>query len=189
MDREGLLRQLGETPVIAAIKSGDQLGKALESECRVVFVLSSDIMTVGEMVERVKERGKTVFVHIDLVYGLAAKEVAVDFIRRTTRADGVISTRPPLVRYARQQGLMTVQRFFLLDSIALENTRKQVEQDCADLVEVLPGVMPKLIRQLAFSARNPVIAGGLIVDKEDVMGALGAGATAVSTTNTGVWFL
>ena len=35
----------------------------------------------------------------------------------------------------------------------------------------------------------PVIAGGLISDKEDVMGALGAGAAAVSTTNQKVWEL
>ena len=33
----------------------------------------------------------------------------------------------------------------------------------------------------------PVIAGGLIIDKEDVMGALAAGAVSVSTTNQDVW--
>ena len=41
------------------------------------------------------------------------------------------------------------------------------------------------VRQLV----SAVIAGGLIADKEDVMGALEAGAVAVSSTNPGVWEL
>ena len=41
--------------------------------------------------------------------------------------------------------------------------------------------------RLAQSLRAPLIAGGLITDKEDVTGALGAGAVAVSTTNPAVW--
>ena len=57
------------------------------------------------------------------------------------------------------------------------------------MVEVLPGLMPKILRKICRTSRVPVIAGGLISDKEDVMGALGAGATAVSTTNQGVWEL
>lgn len=35
----------------------------------------------------------------------------------------------------------------------------------------------------------PVLAGGLIADKEDVMAALRAGAMAISTTNQQVWLM
>ena len=56
-------------------------------------------------------------------------------------------------------------------------------------MEVLPGVMPKILKQICKTSKVPVIAGGLISDKEDVMGALGAGAAAVSTTNQKVWEL
>ncbi|MBD5149301.1 MAG: glycerol-3-phosphate responsive antiterminator [Oscillibacter sp.] len=44
--------------------------------------------------------------------------------------------------------------------------------------------MPKMPRRLTQSTGKPIIAGGLISDKEDVTGALGA---AVSTTNPAVW--
>ena len=47
--------------------------------------------------------------------------------------------------------------------------------------------MPKIISRLTAVANKPIIAGGLILDKEDVTGALGAGAIAVSTTNPIVW--
>ena len=43
--------------------------------------------------------------------------------------------------------------------------------------------MPKVIRRVCRLVRVPVIAGGLISDKEDVMAALSAGAISVSTTN------
>ena len=51
----------------------------------------------------------------------------------------------------------------------------------------LPGLMPKMIRRLVQDTGKPVIAGGLISDKEDVTNALSAGAVAVSTTNPAVW--
>lgn len=189
MNRDALFAKLDDIPVIAAVKSGEELTRALESDCGVVFVLSSDILTVADTVSAIKAADKAAFVHVDLVHGLAPREIAIDYIARNTRADGIISTKPALVRYAKAKGLLTVQRYFLLDSIALSNVLKQIDQDCADMVEVLPGVMPKIIRRIASSAQNPLIAGGLIGDKEDVMGALGAGAVAVSTTNPEVWFL
>ena len=58
-----------------------------------------------------------------------------------------------------------------------------------DFIEVLPGVMPKVLRKIAKVSRIPMIAGGLVTDREDVIQALSAGAVAVSTTNREVWTL
>lgn len=92
-----------------------------------------------------------------------------------------------LTRRAKELGLVSVQRFFLLDSMAIQNIEKHLGRDTCDLIEVLPGLMPKIIRRVRAAAGKPVIAGGLITDKEDVTGALGAGAVAVSSTNPAVW--
>ena len=81
----------------------------------------------------------------------------------------------------------TVLRVFLIDSMALETLKTQTYHFRPDFVEVLPGVMPKVIRRLRKSIKSPIIAGGLISDKEDVMTALAAGATSVSTTSREVW--
>lgn len=43
-----------------------------------------------------------------------------------------------------------------------------------------------MIKRIVQHQHIPVIAGGLIDDKEDIMTALKAGATAISTTETGV---
>ena len=108
---------------------------------------------------------------------------------RRVAAAGIISTKPALIRRARELGLCAVQRFFVLDSIALENLKRQLENTRPDSIEILPGVMPKVIRRITGFARVPVIAGGLISDKEDIIAALDAGAAAISSTNPAIWFL
>ncbi|MEG0627696.1 MAG: glycerol-3-phosphate responsive antiterminator, partial [Enterococcus sp.] len=96
-------------------------------------------------------------------------------------------TKSAIVRYAKRHQLLAIQRFFLLDSSALNNVERQLLQTEADLVEVLPNVSPKIIKGLVKQSRKPLIVGGLIHDKEDVLGALGAGSLAVSTTDSQVW--
>ena len=187
MDRAHLLELLADGPVIAAVKDDAGLGAAIESDVSVLFLLYGDVLTIGDVVRRAHDAGKVVFVHLDLIEGLSSKEIAVDFIARNTVADGVISTKAVLTKRARERGLVGIQRFFLLDSMAFQNIERHFAQDSSDLIEVLPGLMPKMIRRVAQVTGKPIIAGGLISDKEDVTGALGAGAVAVSTTAPAVW--
>ena len=180
---------LAENPIIAAVKDDSGLEAALLTECRVIFLLYGNVCSVGGLVDRIKSADKLAMVHIDLVDGLSSKDVAVMFLRQNTRADGVISTKPAIVKAAKEQGLLAVQRFFLLDSLALANFQKYAETDVADMIEILPATMPKIIRKITASCRLPVIAGGLITDKEDILLAIQNGATAVSSTNRAVWSL
>lgn len=178
-------------PVIAAVKDKDGLNAccALE-DIQVIFVLFGDICSIGDITRQIKEAGKVAMVHVDLIVGLGGKEIALDFIRNYTQADGIITTKPSLIKRAKELSLYTILRFFVIDSMALENLRKVNEEGYLtkpDFIEILPGVMPKILRRIVKSSRIPVIAGGLIADKEDVMMALSANVIAVSTTNTQVW--
>ena len=180
-------------PVIAAVKNDAGLQAAVEmEEIQVIFVLYGDVCTIPEILERIKAAGKKAMVHIDLIAGLSAKEISVEFIARQTRADGIITTKPALVRRAKELGIFAVLRFFVIDSLALKNI-ENLEMQCGtsrpDFVEVLPGVMPKVLGRIAKVSRIPMIAGGLITEKEDVIAALSVGAIAVSSTNQDVWKL
>ena len=180
-------------PVIAAVKSDAGLQAAVEmEEIQVIFVLYGDVCTIPEILERIKAAGKKAMEHIDLIAGLSAKEISVEFIARQTRADGIITTKPALVRRAKELGIFAVLRFFVIDSLALKNI-ENLEMQCGtsrpDFIEVLPGVMPKVLGRIAKVSRIPMIAGGLITEKEDVIAALSVGAIAVSSTNQDVWKL
>ena len=158
---------LGDSPIVAAVKDEPGLERCLNSPCRVVFVLFGDLNSVPRIVAELKTAGKTVFVHADLIEGLSAREA--------------------LLRFAKAKGLRTILRFFLIDSIAMENIAKMKNERCVDLIEVLPGLMPKVIHRVAATCGKPIIAGGLVTEKADVVSALDAGALAVSSTNPGVW--
>lgn len=189
MNRQEILEEFEDCPIIAAIKDESGLKKCLESEIKIVFVLYGDICNIGKIVEQLKNAGKIVLVHIDLINGLSSREISVNFLKSTTKMDGIISTKPSLIKQAGEVGLFTIMRFFVIDSIAFDSIKKQTEIVHPDMIEILPGVMPKIISKICRQSKIPLIAGGLISDKEDIVSALDAGAIAISTTNQKVWFM
>ena len=189
MDKQTFYDILKETPVICSAKAPEELEGCLQGDSAIVFVLFGDVITIGGIVAKIKQAGKHAFVHIDLVEGLATRDVSVDYLARNTQLDGIISTKANILRRAKELGLLTIHRFFVLDSRALSNIAKQAPFDYADAVEVLPGAMPKIIARVVGTTDKPVIASGLIIDKDDVIGALNAGAVSVSSTNSKIWCL
>ena len=177
-----LAETLLDEPVIAAVKTDEALTAALASPCSTIFLLASTLLTVDGLVHRIHDAGKLAVVHIDLVDGLSSREIAVDSLNALC-----ISTRPTLIRRARHRGLLTVQRAFILDSLSLTSLSGQLEQGKPDFVEILPGIMPRVIAEISARTQVPVIAGGLLRDKADVMAAMRAGAAAVSTSAPSLW--
>ena len=189
MGKHEILEAIEDNPIITAVKDQEGLEACLHAESGIVFILFGDICNIADIVKKVKKAGKIAIVHMDLLVGIGSKEIAVDYIKEQTGADGVISTQPALLKRAKELGMFTVLRFFILDSMALTNITKQVEQVRPDMMEILPGVMPKITKRIVKQVNIPVICGGLISDKEDIIGALSAGASAISSTNQNVWKL
>ena len=139
----------------------------------VVFTLYGDVCTIPEITKKIKAAGRIAMVHLDLIAGLTQKEISIDYIRDKTCADGIITTRANLIRHAKERGLATVLRYLVLDSMALDNIQKLSQQGYAsqpDVIEILPGTLvPKVVKRICAMSRVPVVAGGLIQDREDVM--------------------
>ncbi len=191
MNRE-FMDKIERSPVIAAVKDEEGLKKALSSEIEVVFILYGDVCTLPDIVARVKQSGRVCMVHLDLIGGLSLREPAVDYVRQKTQADGILTTRTSLVSYAKSLGLHAILRCFILDSMSLGTLEKVSAKGVSqpDYIEILPGVLEKkVIRKLNEISRVPIICGGLISDKDDVIRALEAGATAISTTRQEIWFM
>ena len=183
--------KIEENPVIAAVKDDKGLSAALKTDVGIIFILYGDICTIGEIVQKIKDAGRIAMVHVDLITGLNnSKDVSLDFIKNNTKADGIITTKSNLIQHAKELGLYSVLRYFVIDSMALVNIEKQAQYGSCqpDVIEILPGVVvSKIIKRVNGISRVPVIAGGLISDRDDVMNALSNGAMAVSTTNKDVW--
>ena len=184
---KAFLEALQDAPVIAAIKDEAGLARVMQTECRVVFILYGSILNIRSIVKSIKDSGRMALVHIDLTEGLSSREVSVDYIAECTDADGILSTRVNVLRHAQELGLVTIQRFFLLDSMSLRNLTRQPLRPAA--IDIMPGVMPGIISRLTGIVSEPVIASGLLSTKQDVISALSAGAVAVSTTQQDLWFV
>ena len=177
---------LERCPVIAAVRE-NQWEAALEAPTEVLFLLKGNLLTVKERIEAAHAVGKYVFVHVDLADGVGKDRIGIRFLA-DCGADGIISTRGQLIRMAKDTDLLTVQRFFALDSQGLDSIGDQLENSAADLIEIMPGVLNKAVERFAHGA-VPVIAGGLIETKAEVTAALSCGAAAVSTGKQELWYL
>ena len=184
---QALTDQLQINPVIAAAGNEEELALALASDCRVVFLLMGSVLDVGALTRRVHGSGKLCVIHLDLIDGYSSREIAVDALHRETGAEGIISTRGALIRRAKQLGMAAIQRGFMLDSRSLASFEQQIQQSRPDFVEILPGLLPKVIASLKTRLDIPIIAGGFIHEKEDVIAALQAGALAVSASSPRIW--
>lgn len=179
-------------PVIAAVRSAAglqaaaDLAQAEEEAPRAVFLLGGDIQSLPEFARALRRAGKAVFGHIDLIEGIGRDAAGVRYLA-SCGLSGLISTRAQLLRAAREEGLMTVQRIFLVDSDSLETGVKMLRDSGADFCEVMPGLVPKAIAHLKERVAQPLIAGGMITQREDVDIALAAGAVAVSTSKAALW--
>lgn len=186
--RHPMMSVLEQNPVLPAAKDAGRLEACLAQPAGVVFLLCGDILNIDRLIDRVHQAGKYAVVHADLVAGLAPREIAVDFLHRCG-ADGIISTRPMLLRRGRELGLLTVLRVFAIDSKAVSNLGRETEGGMPDVIEILPGTLCKVLRRLSRELPVPLIAGGLLSDKADVLASLGAGALCVSASDESLWAL
>ena len=173
-------------PIIAAVRDEEGFVRALDSAPEVIFLLKSNILTIGEHIARAHENQKKLFVHVDLAEGIGKDEAGISFLA-SLGVDGIISTRTGMVKNAKEHGLLCVQRFFMIDSRSVDTAAESLIQSRADMAELMPGVACKAITDMKRRTRIPIIAGGLIDEKSEIIAALSAGAAAISTGNAELW--
>ena len=179
------MKQIEKGTVIAAVKSED-FDAAVKSEAEWIFDLSPDLNCVEERVQTAHAAGKKLLIHFDLAMGIGKDRSGMQFAKQAG-VDGIISTRVNVIKMARQAEIFTVQRFFIVDSHSIETTIEALGASKADMIEVMPGIVPKIISGLAKKIDAPIIAGGLIETEEEINAVIGAGATAVSTGKKELW--
>lgn len=173
--------------ILPAARNVKDLEEIIKRDYTYIVLLNSHIVQLRSLVQLAKSEGKKMLLHADLVQGLRNDEYAAQFLCQDIKPAGLISTRKNVVLTAKKHGLISIQRLFLLDSIALESSYKLLEVTKPDFIEVLPGVMPHIIKEVYDKTGIPIVAGGLIREKREVDEALAAGASAVTTSRRELW--
>ena len=172
--------------VIAAVRTNEELICAAASDVKIVFHLSPNILTLENDIRILHSAEKKLFLHIDLAEGIGRDKSGIEYIKRLG-VDGIISTRTSIIKYARELGIFTVQRFFIVDSHSIETTMESIKSSKPQMIEIMPGSVIKAISKLKEILDIPIIAGGLIETEEEAIQVIKSGASAVSTGKISLW--
>lgn len=179
--------QMSELPIIASITKIEQIEAAMRSKVKRVNLMIGDMMTLSTIVRDLQNSGKKVYVHLEIVGGIGRDHSAVQYLADTFRIDGIVSTRSNAIAAARQAGIHSIQRIFGIDTAAIETAIKMIGQVQPDEVELMPGLMPRVITDLKLKINCPLIVGGLIRHEDEIREAIASGADYVSVGDTRYW--
>ncbi|MDP4152443.1 MAG: glycerol-3-phosphate responsive antiterminator [Bacillota bacterium] len=186
MEKKRIRDSFGQNPIIAAVRNEEHLDAALLSPVSNIFVLNADILNVGRLINKIKNSGKNAILHIDLLEGLGRDNKAVDFIINNIQPDGIITTRTAQIKHLSDKTFV-IQRIFMIDNQSFETGIRTADSLKPDMIELMPGIIPRVISEFAKHTSVPIIAGGMVSTKDDVISALNAGAVAVSTGRSELW--
>ena len=194
---ENLKNIFRHRPVIAAVRSDDDLAFAMQSDAPVVALMGGHILQLPELVRRLHETGRTVFIHPELIHGLGkdpagidglGKDPAgIDYLADLVLPDGIVSTKKALLQKAHERGLLSVFQFFAIDTQAVISALDNAKSIAPDFIEMMPGLLFTQIGQIASITRIPVIAAGLIKKESEIQEVLAAGAVALSSSTKALW--
>ena len=173
-------------PIIAAIRTEEDFNIAISSDIETVFLLSVELSQVPQYVKAAHENSKFLFVHVDFVNGLSNDAHGVKYLA-SMGIDGIISTRSNVISAAHECGIMSVQRFFMIDSRSVDTALETLLSSKASMIEVMPGIAYKAISKIKKHIKIPIIAGGLINSRDECFRALNEGASMISAGERSLW--
>jgi glycerol uptake operon antiterminator len=183
----GLILLFNGQSILPAIKSMKQFEKALKSDFEYIVMLEIHMANLESIMQQSKRYDKKILLHADLIHGMKNDEYSAEYLCQRIKPFGIISTRGGVLKTAKKNGILAVQRLFLLDTLALTTSYKLAQKVEPDLIEVMPGVVPHLIERVQRETNLPIIAGGLINTPEEVANVLAAGAKAITTSKEELW--
>ncbi|NLN27411.1 MAG: glycerol-3-phosphate responsive antiterminator [Firmicutes bacterium] len=183
-----LLPRLRKKPVIAGVKSVEDALLAVEKQMEIIFFLTGTLFDLQDLVKRDLQPRPLIFAHVDLLQGIGKDQWGMRFLAQVVGVDGILTTRSHLVKAAKKEGLLAIQRLFVLDSEALKTGLSIISSSAPDAIEILPAlILPHIHQRLPVDELPPIIAGGLIETVDELKAVLRTPAMAVSTSRQELW--
>lgn len=179
--------KVDQNPIIAAVSDLENLDLALDSPCKVIFLLTGNIFNLKEIANKVRLKNKGLYIHIDSIDGFSKDTWGLEYIIKNIYPDGIITEKDNLIKLSKSMGVFTIQRLIIMDSNSLKDAIESIKRTRPNAVEILPGIMPKIITKIIKNIKLPIISSGLISDAEDIEAVLQAGAIAISSSKKSIW--
>jgi glycerol uptake operon antiterminator len=173
--------------VIPAISNHQELRAFLATDLTYGILMNFQLAQLPELVLEMKNQLKKVLIHSELIKGLSPDEYGAIYLIQALKVDGIISSKPKVIEICKKRKVIGILRFFLKDSISLEQSLEVAIKAEPDYLEVLPALSTDIIPEIKSRMHCDILMGGLIRTKEHIKACLNAGAVAVTTSNPKFW--
>jgi glycerol uptake operon antiterminator len=178
---------LKEQKIIPAISNHHDLKKFLSLPLTYGIIMNFQLAQLEDLVNLMKQHKKKVLIHAELIKGLASDEYGAIYLIQKLNVDGIISSKPKVIETCKKRGVIGVFRFFLKDSMSLEQSVDLVRKVSPDYLEILPATAVEILDELKGYFHQDIFLGGLIRSKAQIQRCLKAGAAGITTSNTEFW--
>jgi glycerol uptake operon antiterminator len=176
-----------EQNIIPAISNHKKLRDFLDSDIETGILMNFQLAQLEAIVEKMKENHKKVLIHSELIRGLSSDEYGAIYLIQNLNVDGIISSKPKVIEVCKKRNVLGVYRFFVKDTISLEQSIEIGQRLRPDFVEILPASCYELIPNIKNQLGCGVWMGGLINSHEQIDQCISHGAIAITTSNTDLW--
>jgi glycerol uptake operon antiterminator len=173
--------------VIPAIGSHQDLKTFLSLDLEYGILMNFQLAQLEELVLAIKKVNKKVLIHSELIKGLSSDEFGAIYLIQNLKVDGIISSKPKVIEICKKRGVIGIFRFFLKDTLSLEQSLEITKSIKPDYLEILPALSFELIDEIKNKVNTQILMGGLIKDESHIKRCLSHGAIAVTTSNKAFW--
>ncbi|MHB1953437.1 MAG: glycerol-3-phosphate responsive antiterminator [Sulfobacillus sp.] len=149
-------------PIIPSVWTIAQRDHAVLSPWPLVHVAGGGLKTIKEFVQPLVNAQKTIWIHPDMIAGLAKDREGLDVLNALTAPAAIATSNLTLAHQVRQLRLKLVLRVFIHDTQSLESSLAAVDRLKPDVLCCLPAVVYPLIRHELNQRGIPVVAAGLV---------------------------
>lgn len=174
--------------VIPSVKDVRNLDNALKQSQKWVLLSCSHIGNLKELVSRCHQAGKKAIVNPELVGGLGNDRTAFAMMRKMFDVDGVMSGSNTKLLMAKKEGMYTIRRVALEDSLAVDQVLASINEMKSDVIELRPSYYALRFIDIFRKERNcPYIAGGFVDSPEMLEDLKRAGFQGVTSSDMRLW--
>lgn len=176
--------------IVPSVRILKDLDYALNSPLDIVLLSEVHIGNLKNLTQICHKKNKRVLVNVDLVGGLSSDKMGVKLLKDLFKLDGILTSNMITINMCKSVGLFTIQRFFLMDSKAVDSSLKSFRNSQADAVELLPSPLaPKFANEIVKNKKIPILAGGFVENKKSVEEFKKLGFNGVTTSTKDLWNL
>ncbi|MGE4320694.1 MAG: glycerol-3-phosphate responsive antiterminator [Acholeplasmataceae bacterium] len=173
--------------IIPAISNHQALKKFIDSPHTYGILMNFQLAQLKGLVEAGHKANKKILIHSELIKGLSHDEYGAIYLIQELKVDGLISSKPKVIEICKKRNVIGIFRFFLKDSISLEQSLMITRKIEPIYLEVLPATSTSLIEYIKTQVNAEILMGGLIQNKSQIQNCLASGAIAVTTSNIDLW--